>query len=186
MKTLIATLFLIPFIGFAQYGRSSQFGTFLNAGIRDFTFNNGEYKTRFGLEAGLNVKHYTRNGVLRLVYAAGITYDVYKRQDRLVVDRYTVIDNKIKGVTILFRPEFRIMNKERVSMFIGVGPRFASTYSFMEKRETTENGITTAPGWEKRGTYEVAYFGIHAAISVDYKFADQWVLNLVFNAFTGF
>lgn len=185
MKTLIATLLLIPFIGNAQYGRNPQFGTFLNAGLRDLTFNRGGFKTRFGLEAGLNVKHYTRNGVLRLVYAAGMTYDVYKRQDR-TIERYSLIDNKVKGVTVLFRPEFRIMNKERVSMYIGVGPRFTTFYSFMEKRVTTENGITTVEDWEKRGTNEVAYFGIHAAISVDYKFTEHWALNLGLNAFTGF
>lgn len=185
MKLILAITLLIPLLGIAQYDSSPQFGAFLNSGLRDFTFNNGEMKNKFSLEAGLSVKHSTRNGVLRLVYAAGMTYDVLKRQDR-TVDRYTVIDNRIKGINVYFRPEFRILNRERVSMYVGVGPRFTSFYSFREKRVTTENGITTTKGWEKRGTYEVAYFGAHVAISVDYKFAEHWALNLGLNAFTGF
>ncbi|WP_294674299.1 hypothetical protein [uncultured Fluviicola sp.] len=186
MKTLITTLLFIPFIGLAQYDSSPQFGAFLNPGIRDFTLGSGEIKTKFGLEAGLNVKHSTRNGVLRLVYAVGHSYDVFKRKARTIEKGYSIIDNRIKGVNVLFRPEFRIVNRERVSMYVGVGPRFSAFYSFMEKRAITENGITTIEGWKKKGIYEVAFFGAHAAISIEYKFAEHWVLNLGLNAFTGF
>jgi hypothetical protein len=186
MKLILAITLFIPLLGVAQYDSSPQFGAFLNPGIRDFTFNTGGVKTKFGLEAGLNVKHSTRNGLLRLVYAVGHSYDFFKGEDRTIENSYSIIDNRIKGVNVLFRPEFKIMNRERVSMYIGVGPRFSAFYSFMEKRTTTENGITTNEGWKKKGIYEVAFFGIHGAISVEYKFAEHWALNLGLNAFTGF
>lgn len=185
MKTLIATLLLIPFIGFTQYDSSPQFGTFMNAGLRDYTYNYGKIKSRYGFDAGLNVKHSTRNGVLRMVYAVGLSYDYYKREE-ITVSRQSIIEDKVKGINVVFRPEFRIMNKERVSMYIGVGPRFSGFYSFMQKRVVTENGITKVENWQRRGTDEVVYFGIHGAISIDYKFAEHWALNLGLNAFTGF
>lgn len=187
MKTIIITTILfISFSANAQYDSSPQLGVFVNPGLRDFTFNYGEMKTRFGLEAGLNVKHSTTNGVLRLVYAAGLTYDIYKREDRAVENRYTVSENKVKGAIVIFRPEFRIINRPRVSMYAGVGPKFCALYSFMEKRTVTENGITQVEGWQRKGFYELSYFGIHAAVSVDYKFSEHWALNLGLNAFTSF
>jgi hypothetical protein len=187
MKTWITTLLLIPFLSNAQYDPSPQFGAFVNGGLRDFTTSNPIIKTRLGVDAGINIKHSTNNGRLRLVYSVGLIYDQYKLEDKTpAINRFTEIDQKVKGVSVFFRPEFKIMNKERVSMYIGVGPRFSAFYSFMEKRVTTENGITTTQGWGKRGFNEVAYFGIHAAISVDYKFAEHWALNLGLNAFTSF
>lgn len=187
MKTIALTILLFSsFNGSAQYDRSPQLGVFVNPGLRDFTFNYGKMKTRFGLETGINVKHSTRNGVLRLVYAAGLTYDYYKREDRDDVNRYTESKNKFQGIIVLFRPEFRIVNRERFSMYAGVGPKFCSFYSSREKRTVTENGVTTEEGWQKKGAYELSYFGIHAAMSVDYKFSEHWALNLGLNAFTSF
>lgn len=185
MKTLIATLLFIPFMGFAQYGRSPQFGAFANAGLRDYTSGTAKVKSRYGLDMGLNVKHSTRNGVLRMVYGVGFIYDYYQRE-YTSEDRYSISESKVNGVSILFRPEFRILNKERISMYIGVGPRFSHFYSFREKSTVTENGVTTVQGWENKSYRELSYFGAHISLSVDYKFAEHWALNLGLNAFTGF
>ncbi|AEA44239.1 outer membrane beta-barrel protein [Fluviicola taffensis] len=187
MKLILAIVILIPFLGIAQYDSSPQFGAFVNGGLRDFTTSYSTVKTRIGLDAGINIKHSTRNGRLRLVYSVGMIYDQYKLEDKTIaINRFTDIERRVKGVSVFFRPEFKIMNKELVSMYIGVGPRFSAFYSFLEKRVTTENGITTTQGWEKRGTNEVAYFGMHAAIAVEYKFAEHWALNMGLNAFTSF
>ena len=186
MKTLITALLLIPSLGFSQYDTRPQFGAFLNGGVRDFTTGNPTIKSTFGIDAGVNIKHYTENGRLRLVYAVGMTFDRYKLEDKTVINRFTDIDQRVKGISVLFRPEFKIVNREKLSMHAGVGPRFSALYSFMEKRVTIENGISITENWQKRGSNEVGYFGIHAAISVDYKFDEHWALNLGLNAFGGF
>jgi hypothetical protein len=107
MKTWITTLLLIPFLSNAQYDPSPQFGAFVNGGLRDFTTSNPIIKTRLGVDAGINIKHSTNNGRLRLVYSVGLIYDQYKLEDKTpAINRFTEIDQKVKGVSVFFRPEF--------------------------------------------------------------------------------
>lgn len=183
MRTILTTLFLIPVLAFSQYSRSPQLGFYMSGGLRDYTAGAVKIKSRHGFDLGLNVKHSTRNGILRLVYAGGFISDYY-RTETLHKDR--IKETKIKGISILIRPEFRILNKERFALFIGVGPRFSSFISYKEKSVFLENGQTTVFPWKERPELKESYFGAHVSISADYKFAKHWALNLGINGFTGF
>jgi hypothetical protein len=182
MKLILAITLFIPLLGISQYDSSPQLGVFINSGIRDFSFNEDNFKNRFGLEAGLTVKHSVANGLLRFVYSPGITDDWYKRD----YNGYIITHSRVEGVTVMFRPEFRIINKPKFSVYGGVGPRFSYLYSFKEKSVLTkEDGTMLVKEWERKNSYEGFYLGIHAAVSVEYKFAKHWALNLGLNAFAG-
>ncbi|MDF3028574.1 MAG: hypothetical protein K0S23_2881 [Fluviicola sp.] len=182
MKFILAITLFIPLLGISQYDSSPQLGAFINPGIRDFSFNEDNFKNRFGLEAGLTAKHSVANGLLRFGYSVGMTYDWYKRDYK----GYIITDSRVEGVAVMFRPEFRIINKPKFSVYAGAGPRFSYLYSFKEHSVMKkEDGTTLVKGWERKNSYEGFYLGIHAAVSVEYKFAEHWAFNLGLNAFAG-
>lgn len=184
MKLILAITLFIPLLGISQHDSNPrpQLGAFINTGLRGFSFNEDNYKNRFGLEAGLTAKHSIANGLLRFVYAPGITYDWYKRDYK----GYVITKSRVEGVALLFRPEFRIINRPKFSVYAGAGPRFSYFSSFKEKAVLTkEDGTVLVKGWERKGSYEGFYIGIHGAVSAEYKFAEHWALNLGLNAFAG-
>lgn len=185
MKLITLLILVLAFTSFSQEQPKPQVGIYFNTGLRDATFGATMLKKRYGCGLGLNIKHSTRNGILRMVYGLGYSYDYYMAESKSDISTYTIF-SKVQGLEIILRPEFRFVNQPKFSMYGGIGPRFCNFYSYKRRTNTLENGVTTLTNWQSVGYNEKSMFGIHANISLDYKVTEHFVLNAGINAFTSF